>query len=150
MVFEQFNFIEAFAGPPLSLYPRTPTALPQGNGHSLAEESATVGRTVGCGRRRSGSVPRPKVGKYYCYMSERKIIRLKTPIKTRESKLSDSTQLTGIEFNQESTILLVKNVACSEELQVTLINEINKLYREISRCKQMVEDETAKREQLTT
>jgi hypothetical protein len=47
-------------------------------------------------------------------MSERKIIRLKTPLKSREeTKLSESTHLSGIEFNQESTILLVKNVACS-------------------------------------
>jgi hypothetical protein len=80
-------------------------------------------------------------------MSERKIIRLKTPVKSRESKLSESTHLSGTEFNQESTILLVKNVACSEELQVTLINEINKLYREIGRCKQLLEDDVVRREQ---
>jgi hypothetical protein len=108
-----------------------------------------VGRRVGEGRggEEVGSVPRPKVGKYYCYMSERKIIRLKTPVKSRESKLSESTHLSGTEFNQESTILLVKNVACSEELQVTLINEINKLYREIGRCKQLLEDDVVRREQ---
>jgi regulator of replication initiation timing len=40
-------------------------------------------------------------------------------------------------------------VACSEELQVALINEINKLYREIGRCKQAVEEELAKKEQVT-
>jgi hypothetical protein len=81
-------------------------------------------------------------------MSERKIIRLKTPLKSREeTKLNESTHISGVEFNQESTILLVKNVTCSEELQVTLINEINKLYREISRLKQVVEEEAVRKEQ---
>jgi hypothetical protein len=81
-------------------------------------------------------------------MSERKIIRLKTPLKSRDdTKLNESTHISGIEFNQESTILLVKNVACSEELQVTLINEINKLYREIGRLKLVVEEEAVRKEQ---
>jgi hypothetical protein len=67
-------------------------------------------------------------------MSGHKIVRLKTPGKTpQEAKGGEETRLESEEFNQESTILLVKSVACSEELQVALINEINKVYRELAK-----------------
>jgi hypothetical protein len=67
-------------------------------------------------------------------MSPKKIIRLKTPLKSREEeKQADSSFSTHVELRHESTILKVDSLPYSESLQVTLINEINKLYKEIAK-----------------
>lgn len=65
-------------------------------------------------------------------MSSKKIIRLKTPSRAKEAgKSAESTFATHIHCGEEETITKVRNLEYSESLQATLINEINKLYREI-------------------
>lgn len=64
-------------------------------------------------------------------MSSKKIIRLKTPTKLKEYHKTPESTFAHTRFNVLDSITEIQHQEYTEGIHLALINEVNKLYKEI-------------------